>query len=482
MNCPTCPRPGVCYSPDPGLSRFSVAFVPDHLEVDRGGNQIPGKIAKAMCGPFGSMLARQLTRLGYRWTDFGNAPAAWCAPTPREERRAALGCSHLDTYLDTQRPRVCITLGELAFERLTDEKVPPLYARGYVWPEQRGRCWVVPALPPAYYAQDAGMVGSWIEDVSKAIRVSEDQSWAYEDVESVWEPSLGWWEAYVREFLLDPSRPLGVDTEYPWKRASEKSEEDKANEHDLTDQIDEVNLAYTAGCGVSVPWREPYKEGVLAMLHASQQHGTSLFWNTPADAGRLHASGGPRFTAAHTIDLMDMFRCWRNSVRRKLGVAATFWPSMERIKPWKHLGTGDPYYRAMDAIALVRGHADMLAGLRAEGAEGAWNLFFRQLDPLLERMTAAGLAIDGAKVEGLATQCDHDMLELQGRMTAVVPPEVRPLQRRKSLDAANRLLTAEGPHATLETVAGTKTVTRCRSCGELGVTKPHVTRKTVEAV
>lgn len=485
----SCACSGPRLTPHVGTRFPQVVMVGDYLELDRF-RRTPPKIERALAGFGGAMLARQLSRLDLRWSDFSSAAAAFCAPSKSQARNCALSCGDFTEFTQRVNPRVYIPIGELAFERVTGLRVPPLFARGYVWPTVDG-AWAVPIAPTPYMLQDAGLVGTFHPDVRKALRVAADPTWAYEDIESVYNPTATWWDAYVREFLRDPTRPLGVDTEYPWKRRSEMSEEDKANELDLTDRIDEVNLAYTDSTGVSFDWSNAtYREGALAMLHAADQHGTPLFWNKKADIGRLHASGGPAFSAARTVDCMDLFRCWRNSIPRKLGVASSLFPSLERCRPWKHLGTSDPYYRAMDAIALVRGYRDMLDGLRAEGALPAWELFFRRLDPKLEAMTAAGLAVNVPKVEALSVEIDGALRALRGEMTALVPPEVRPLKvwkKRPAAEGALAAMVAAGelpPDATLEMVPAAMTTKRCSQCGEVGVTAKHFakTRPCVDTI
>lgn len=483
-----CPCTGPRLTPHIGNTHPDICIVGDHLEVDKF-RRTPPKIERALAGFGGAMLARQLSRLDLRWSDFSSAAAAFCAPSRATAKSCALSCDDFSAFVNALKPRVYVTLGELAFERVTGLRVSPMFARGYVWPTVDG-AWAVPALAPKWYLQDAGLVGTWLYDIQRALRVATDPTWAYETIEAHYNPPMAWWDNFVRTFLANPLPPLGIDTEYPWKRRAEMSEADKANELDLTDRIDEVNLAYTDGVGVSFDWANTaYREGALAMMHAADQHGTPLFWNKKADIGRLAASGGPTFSAARTVDCMDMFRCWRNSVPRKLGVAASLFPSLERCRPWKHLGTGDPYYRAMDAIALVRGYRDMTEGLRAEGASAAWELFFRRLDPQLEAMTAAGLAVNVPKVEALAVEIDNDLRRLRSEMTALVPPEVRPLKVWKKRPAAEGALAAmvaagELPVGTeLELVPATTTAKRCSQCGEVGVTAKHFakTRPCVDA-
>lgn len=407
-----------------------------------------------------SVLARQLTRFGWRWEDF--------------------------THLGADAPQLgqgtFVALGTRAFERLTGLQVRPVLARGYVYPEQSGAGWVIAALPPAYYMQDpSGLLPTFYSDLVKAARVAQG-GFAYLEVEARWQPPLSWWDPWVREFLADPTRRLAVDIETPWKKKAEMSEAEKAAP-DMTFSIRELNLAYEPLRGVSIPWDGPYRDGALAMIRASQAAGTTLFWNKSYDCPRLEANSDLRFRVAHTRDAMDTFRVWRNSVPRKLAVAASMFPSMWNAKPWKHRGTGDPYYRAMDVVALLNGDADMFEALRAEGQWDAYCLAVRDLDPLLEHMTDVGLGVDAAKVLSLTAELERRLTKEQRAMTALVPEAILPTtvwKGRKAAENGLERLREAGevlPDAALFEVPATVEVNQCSVCGETGVLAPHRNKK-----
>jgi len=275
-----------------------------------------------------------------------------------------------------------VTLGDGAFERLTGLKLPEHLRRGYVFPERFGRGWVLPVLSPKWYRQDPQLLLLFILDVQKAVRLCQSP-FAYESVEALWQPPIARWGALVRDFLADPRRPLAADIETPWKRRSEMSEEEKASDEDVSYQIDEVNLAWSGALGVSVPWHGPYQEGIRAMLAASQRGGTTLFWNKAYDVPRLEANGVPRFDVRRTRDTMDAWHCLYNALPRRLVMASSALSCNDHAKPWKHLGTDDPFYRAMDVITLWRNDAEIQLRLVATGQARSYELFFSKLDPLL---------------------------------------------------------------------------------------------------
>jgi hypothetical protein len=478
--CATCPNRSGCPTADltEGRGTTNVMLVCDSLESFSRG--------RLHLGRFGKQYATQLNRLGLRLEDFYFGSAAACSPPASRLGYAAHQCDKLDTHITATGCRTFVALDPLSFERLTGlSKIPQLVARGYVYPERHGRGWVIPTLAAGGKQRgltleaNPGMWLTWLADIRKALKVA-NENYSYATPRIFWRPSVAEWDRYVAEFLRDPSRPLAVDTEFPWKRAAEMSEEDKMAALDLTDRIDEMNFSYDEDHGGSVPWEAPYKEGALAMLHAAK---TALFWNVRADAPRITASGGPKYTPDRYEDLMDTYRVWRNSSSRKLAVAATLWPSMHYAAPWKHLGTGDAYYRGMDAIALVRGQRDMHAALKEEGQWDAYTTFVRDLDPILYRMTQAGMRVDAPKVAGLSVDIARDMTGMQREMTALVPEGIRPEQTwkgRKAAEAGLLRLMAEGecaPDATLEEVAAEALVNQCSQCGATGIKKDHVSRK-----
>ena len=438
---------------------------------------------KALCGREGAMLARALSRYGWKFTDFWLASAAFCAPAPGMAGVCAQTCSALDAHIRAIQPKVFVTLGAHAFTKLTGLRVPPLLARGYVWPALSGG-WVVAALPPLYYRQDPGMVVTFQSDVAKAVRIARD-GFAYDEtIRTLWQPDPATWEAFVAGFLANPTQPLAADIETPWKRKADMTEAEKAAADDASYTIDEVNLCYDGRTGASVPWAmEGYRAGGRAMLAASQAHGVTLFWNRAYDGPRLEHNGFPAFDLAHTRDAMDTFRVWRNGVRRKLAVATSMLPSCWNVRPWKHLGTADPFYRAMDVVSLWRNDADLLALLSAEGQADVHQLCVARLDPHLDRMTRLGVNLDLPKIDALYARTGARLTEMQAQMTRLVPEALRPTQTWQTLRAAQAglaRLKAAGevtPGTELHEGPAEGSAGRCDGCGEVGVDAAHVTRK-----
>jgi len=463
------PRPRVSFSKG-RLGVSLVASAPTRLD---------GKLGKLLVGHHAALLASRFKRLGYAWEDFTLQTVAACVPPTGKAHSCALRCADF-----TPAEAICVALDTGAFQRLTGQTVTPLLARGYAWP-MLGGGWVVPLLPPAHYRADPGLLATVAPDVAKAVRMAvglaAGQPYAYDQIDAVWRPTRTQWEGIVREFLLDPSRTFAADIETPWKRRADMSEAEKASGEDLTQTIDEFNVTWRTDWGVSVPWTEEYVPGVIAMLRASQTRGTTLFWNGAYDMPRLTRHTGIVFDPHHTRDTKDLFRVWRNSVPRKLAVATSLIPDNYGVPPWKHLGTDSPVYRAWDVVALLRNDIALHRLVRADGADPAYDLFMRRLDPHLVRMSRVGLAVDASRVSRLVEELPRRMAEERAAMTAALTaPRYKVWKTRPAAERGLAGVEAAGP---IEPCPGTRAVLQCGACGATEVDAGHVGRKTIlEAV
>jgi hypothetical protein len=486
MTCPTCPcQDSQTLIPDGGESpRYNgVMLLSDHMtDGDARG-------AKAMCGHEGAMMTRALSRYGWKLEDFKLASAAFCQPTPRWTAQACRTCGLFDHHLRQTGARVFLTVGTYAFKRLTGLDVSPLHARGYVWPTLGGG-WVVAALPLSYYRANPSWLAAFVSDAAKAIRIAEQGFFAYdESITPVVNPSAPVWDTYVQAFLADPTRKISADIENPYKRRADMSEEELAGEDISMSGIDEVNFSYDGRMGVTVDFNDAYKPGIEAMLKASQEHGTTLFWNAPHDIPRLEKHTSVRFDMRHVRDTLSSFRVWRNHLPRKtMGVAASMMPSCWNVRPFKHLGTSDPFYRVMDAVALFRADSDLMLLLELEGQLPAHDLFISRLDPFLDRMTKVGVAVDSERVATLSVELGERLKAEQLAMTRLVPPSILPMHTWKGERAARagleRLVLAGEvlPDAKLVPVPAVRKAKVCGGCGEVDVTQAHVTRKTLPPI
>lgn len=450
------------------------------------------KQSKALVGPSGFLLGRIMNRR--RWTrdDFRFVNVLWCQPfknTIRDQRgfylpwaeEAIMHCPYLDEEIDRLQPKVIVALGETAFERLTGERLPMMAARGYVFPERKGRCWVVPTFHPAFVLRGNQHLAMVLRmDMEKAVGIAQE-GFEYDQPECLEDPPIVRWNEFVDRGLeaVRSGKPLAVDIETPFKRDVDEDE----LEIGQLDRIDRVSFAYEGNCGVSVLWGMPYLPGIRALIEAAQ---TLVIWNRAFDRPRIMAALNIVIPVERTRDTMDAWHVLYNALPKKLGFATSLLPGGKRLKAWKHLGSLEPaYYSAMDAVALWRDDQDVMMLLQQTGQMGVFEDICVRLDPVLERMSLAGMLVDGVRQEELRGQVEVQLGELLGQMTQAAGTESRQLKVWKTPKAAVKGLELLRqklevlPEDVLVSVPGTMKVKVCAACGEVGVKKPHVTRKTI---
>ncbi len=190
--------------------------------------------------------------------------------------------------------------------------------------------------------------------------------------------------------------------------------------------------------------------------------------------------------------------CWHvcfNSLPKKLGFVTACLPSSKGIRLWKNLSQLEPaYYSAMDSISLLRNWFDTQDILKATGALSVYDLICRDLDPTLEHMSQRGLLVDQEAKDALEVELIATLTALTQQMDALVPDDVKSPHIWKSEAGAIKgkatlvdRLRREGDSnwelvaaAPLYAIGAKKKVTQCSACAKVGVTKPHVTRKTLK--
>lgn len=505
--CPTCtlggcipstaPAPGAGFMQSDGAMTSGVMIVAEALGAEEA------KQDKALVGPSGFLMGRAFSRKRWGRGEFNYQNVLRCKPpfnTIRQKNGAyepwALEamdhCApYLDQAIDTLQPKVIVTFGETAFERVTgfpagELKHAMMSVRGYVFREKQDRCWVVPTFHPAFLLRgQQALTQVFLWDVEKARAIAR-HGFAYDTPNCLMDPDLETWETYVREFLAqDPLPPLALDVETPYKAANAEDEDD-LDVGDITYQIDRISFAFEPTRGVSVVWGMPFLPGIETLVKAAAERGTILIWNRSYDHPRVQAALRLTIPIEHTRDTMDGWHVLYNALPRKLGFATSCLPSSWGLKMWKHLAQSEPaYYSAVDAIALWRNDRDVMQRLTVTGQMPVYDLICRQLDPVLHRMSQKGIGVDLNARAALRATLVEKMAALTGKMNAIVPDHLKNALTWKTDTAAQKglaLRVAHGdisPDAVLYSVPGTKTERTCTVCQQHPVTKTHVSRKTL---
>lgn len=464
--------------------------------VGKGLNKSEVVQGRAMVGAGGFLLARQMQKCGWNRDFFRYANAIFCQPPDREDIRISVAtdyCPYLDAEIDTVRPKIILTLGQEAFTKVTGEHLGIHAARGYLWREKRGRCWVVAGLDPDFIRLGNNHLALALRlDMEKAVRLAKLESVNFEKLSCVCDPRVGDWEDIVENKILPrlmAGYPLAGDIETPYKSDHAEDEDELVSEDDETWQIDRCSFSVNDTVGYSVPWHTQFLSGVKKIINAAMLKGPALFWNRPFDRPRIAKALNMSLPVEHVRDTMDAWHVLYNCLPKKLGFASSCLPVNDFIPAWKHLSGIQPaYYSAMDAVMLWRNDEAIMKGLRETGQIGAYEPICEQSDPLLEKMTQKGLLVDPSAKGVLKAKVEGLMAENVTEMQSVVPDHLKGVKVWKTLKMAEKglpLVLASGDvpaDATLFELPGTKDETTCGNCGLHPVTKTHVTRKTMNVV
>ncbi len=242
------------------------------------------KAEKVLVGPAGALLGRACSRRKWRISDeFRCVTTLFCHPSapirqarsgwlqPWAEQALAHCAPNLQKEINEQKPKCIVALGDTAFQVLTGERVPIMAARGYVFREKEDRCWVVPTFDPLFLMrgnQHLTQVMLW--DIAKAMDVAKN-GFTPDHPVCLMDPPLDVWERFIADFLVDPTRPLAVDVETPFRRDL-IDEDDEADIDDITYQIDRFSCSFEKHRGVSVPYAMPYLPGIQQLLVEAGKH------------------------------------------------------------------------------------------------------------------------------------------------------------------------------------------------------------------
>lgn len=455
---------------------------------------------KALVGAGGFLFGRQMRRLGWQRDFFRYTATAYCkAPYGNDFRiwTAQEECPYMDEEIDKSKPKVILALGDEAFTKLTGEHLKidaaGSIARGYLFREKKGRCWVIPTFNPDFVRVGNNHLALAMNlDMQKAVRLAALPSVDFQKLKCICDPRVGDWEDIVANQILPrlmAGYPLAGDIETPYKSDHAEDEDELVSEDDETWQIDRCSFAVNSTTGYSIPWQTQFLSGVKKLMDAAMLKGPALFWNRPFDRPRLAKALNMSLLVEHVRDTMDAWHVLYNCLPKKLGFASSCLEVNDFIPAWKHLsGTQPAYYSAMDAVMLWRDDEAIMKGLKETGQIGAYEPICEQSDPLLERMTLKGLLVDPDAKGVLKSKVEKLMAENVTEMQSVVPEHLKGVKVWKTLKMAEKglpLVLASGDvpvDATLFELPGTKEETTCGNCGLHPVTKVHVTRKTMNVV
>ena len=347
--------------------------------------------------------------------------------------------------------------------------------RGYVeWSPELG-LWAIPTIHPNFIARgNQKLTGVWMNDVQHALDIAKHghtpaKIFTLEDPTPM--EFLGWVNGYEAELQRHGDTVLSYDIETLGKQSKD---EDEIELGDASYEIIRIGFSYRPDEAVSIPWSAEFMPGIVRLMGSA---GIKLGWNTSYDRPRVESKGivinGPQH------DGMWAWHVANSDLRKNLGFVATFY-AWDQPR-WKHLGHVNPaYYNALDAAVTLK----IYLGVGEDLHElNLWDVYLRhvcELDQnILWKMSKAGVLLDDGARRSASTQLEGQMAEVNAQMETIVPIEARRLKVFKQRKAADRAL-AEDPNARLVEIPSTRKAKVCTTCGEIDITKPHVTKKTLK--
>lgn len=407
-----------------GEGRLGVMIVAESLgkeEVEKG---VP------LVGAAGFYVQRLLKKAEMDLRrDFFLANCVWCRPPENDVKPfRADAVSHCfpnlrDAILE-KKPKVVLTFGDVALEVMTERR-GIMSCRGYpVWNEEF-QIWVVPTLHPSFVMRGNHKYAPvLLHDLRKAVEIAE-RGFSFEELLMIEDPSPKQFEEFVSRYEKaleeDASTTLAFDIETPYKRGKD---EDDLDEEDPSYTILRCSFGFSdrAEDTVSIPWDLAFRPSVERMLGSN---GTKLVWNGSYDVPRILAAG-----ITINGEIRDSQIAWHvshSALPKKLGFVATLCPSTSWIPMWKHLSSIYPaYYNALDSLVLHRLDTWVQKVLVDLGMDTVYNEQIKEIDPILARMTRAGMLIDPLAREKLRIECEEKAFSHLTAMDLAVPHELKP--------------------------------------------------------
>ena len=415
-------------------------------------------------GPAGDHLNRLLTMAGIKREEVRivnviacHPPNDWLNGAPWEGQALAHCRPQLDAVLNEPH-RVFIPLGGTALRSVLNLprtrgkdglKVQDFHGAPVKLTAEK---WVVPTFHPSHLLQGAQKL---TKVVCYDLQVAKDIASGTLDPDStkpdlVIDPPVDWfadWAAHV-----DAADWLAVDVETPEKEDDESESELGAG------PIIRINFSYSTDQGITVPWTDPYLPTIKALLASPA---VKCLWNAAFDQKKLRQHG---IRMAGTVyDFMDAWHVLQSSLPRGLGFVS---PLYSHAGPWKHLGSKNTDYCALDAVQTLRCAFGIYRDLQAEGL---WPVYLRRmflLDTLCFRPAEEiGLKLDRAALQQFGAELEAIVTRIEAECQPLIPEHVKPV----SAPLKRKPDSMEGVHEVIEE----DLIKLCETCGAEQITVKH---------
>jgi len=381
---------------------------------------------KNFAGAAGAMLERCLRRLGMERQQLVVANAVWCKsrylgffdrPQPLADQVMSHCRPHLDSLIESREPRVIVTLGAVAMNRVLG--VTGLAEHhGYVHDSVYGVP-VVPTYHPSYIMQGQQRFQAVLmfalrraQEVASGNWRRSPVSYVLDDYEALGDYLVVSWTGseWTREHPV-----LAVDIETP---KSSKLDEEKRDEEDDSYTIIRASMSHTPGTAVTFPWVEPF---IGLAKRTAQLAKVVVMHNSSYDRPRLEAQGW-KFGEVH--DSMWAWHFLQSDLPKALGFVAPFYYDGPA---WKHLSDAQPaWYSAVDADATLRVYRGVKADLEKQGRWQRWLRHYVEAGNQFRRMGARGVLLDRERQAAFRAKLEAEYEASYKKLQGEVPRQVMP--------------------------------------------------------
>lgn len=431
--------------------------------------------------PAGSVLERALYRAGVPRDSLTLTNVVWYRP-PRNwldkapwEADAISVCKPLNDELVAQRqPKVILALGGIAFRELTGmvgHKQGIELCRGFIVPS----IWY-PGIPvvgtyhpsflhrgskqrqkeaPGAKVESAGggtmgmaLLGALIRDIQLVQDIAKNGAPKFQPADYTLGATLSDWQMALAELRESPQTAVYYDFETRDSLQYDSEEDIELKVREAT----QVQIMYGEQVLVS-PW---FPELLSVLREILELPNPKMDWNGRQFDRPILRDMQIRTDLGEWHDLMDMWHHAQPDLPRGLQVATSFF--CPEVGPWKHFSGSDPlYYGALDVHMpkLVYEGLKKSMGMMRNPQSGVSLLqgYQRQLvalSPELDRMTVRGIGIDNEKRLGLDKEFEATLNEVDAKIQALAPEEIRNVEPKEGYKRNNKL-----PRACLEAAGQT---------------------------
>ena len=439
--------------------------------------EVEAEASTPFVGPAGFKLTRLIEWAGLDRGRFDIINTVWCRPPENRlegtpyEHAAIDHCrkAHWEHLLS--RSHVLVPLGNVPTRALLGAGPGILKRRGYVDQLPGMPQLVLPSIHPSFIQRGQSKYSAAvIHDLQRSVELASDLA-------------LNRYVAQPREYLLDPSPRealawattavercgggafrLAFDIETPGKGDEEEAEYDDDLASDPTYRIERIGFAYEPFRAMSIPWSPEYFAAIRLLTEADIE---KVVWNGGFDCPRLAAAGFPVRGLVH--DGMVAWHVLHSDLPKGLGFVATF--TCPDQHEWKSMsGSAPALYNAIDADVEARSMDVIERELRENGL---WDVYERdvvELDPILVRMSDAGMPIDAQRRLEFALKLESEKASTQASMQASVPLSALSISPKEGYKKAPKGAETDPGMITIEVETIT---TYCSICGLENPKKTH---------